>query len=96
MERIPIVRIEVHLRPRIHRWRWRQANSFRIGHKKIALIILTVDDGLSSFVEIIRHLMVRHGLLLPNSKLLPGVTSRATMLIDERPGSILSLVSNGG
>lgn len=39
--------------------------------------------------------MVRHGLLSPNSKLLPGATSRATTPMDERPGSIMSLVSNG-
>ncbi|PPQ90507.1 hypothetical protein CVT25_014189 [Psilocybe cyanescens] len=43
------------------------------------------------------HLMVRHGLLSPNSKLLPGAASRATtpMAVDGRPGSIMSVASNG-
>ena len=39
--------------------------------------------------------MVRHGLLSPNSKLLPGVVSRSSTPMDERPGSKLSVVSNG-
>ncbi|KAF8963482.1 hypothetical protein BDZ97DRAFT_998929 [Flammula alnicola] len=40
------------------------------------------------------HLMVRHGLLSPNSKLLPGAQSRANTPMDGRPGSMLSVVSN--
>lgn len=41
--------------------------------------------------------MVRHGLLSPHSKLLPGGASRATtpMAADGRPGSIMSVASNG-
>jgi len=39
--------------------------------------------------------MVRHGLLSPNSKLLPGAASRAGTPMDGRPGSMLSVVSNG-
>jgi len=41
-----------------------------------------------------RHLMVRHGLLSPNSKLLPR-ESESRMDVDGRPGSILSVVSTG-
>ena len=41
-----------------------------------------------------RHLMVRHGLLSPNSKLLPR-ESESRMDVDGRPGSIMSVVSNG-
>jgi hypothetical protein len=42
------------------------------------------------------HLMLRHGLLSPNSKLLPQAEcSRAPTPLDERPGSILSVVSIG-
>ena len=41
------------------------------------------------------HLMLRHGLLSPNSKLLPQADSRAATPLDGRPGSILSIVSNG-
>ena len=42
------------------------------------------------------HLMLRHGLLSPNSKLLPQADcSRAATPLDERPGSIMSVVSNG-
>ncbi|KAF9474917.1 hypothetical protein BDN70DRAFT_884348 [Pholiota conissans] len=40
------------------------------------------------------HLMLRHGLLSPNSKLLPGAGSRANTPLDGRPGSMLSVVSN--
>ena len=39
--------------------------------------------------------MVRHGLLSPNSKLLPGAASRSSTPMDGRPGSMLSVVSNG-
>ncbi|PPQ76682.1 hypothetical protein CVT26_004481 [Gymnopilus dilepis] len=41
------------------------------------------------------HLMVRDGLLSPNSKLLPGAASRAATPMDGRPGSMLSVVSQG-
>ena len=42
------------------------------------------------------HLMLRHGLLSPNSKLLPqAACSRAATPLDGRPGSKMSLVSNG-
>ena len=41
-----------------------------------------------------RHLMVKHGLLSPNSKLLPR-ESESRMDVDGRPGSIMSVVSNG-
>ena len=41
-----------------------------------------------------RHLMVRHGLLSPNSKLLPGAASRSGTPMDGR-GSIMSMASNG-
>ena len=41
-----------------------------------------------------RHLMVRHGLLSPNSKLLPR-ESESRMDVDGRPGSIMSVASNG-
>ena len=39
--------------------------------------------------------MLRHGLLSPHSKLLPQVDSRAATPLDGRPGSIMSVVSNG-
>ncbi|KAF9522345.1 hypothetical protein CPB83DRAFT_864645 [Crepidotus variabilis] len=39
------------------------------------------------------HLMVRHGLLSPNSRLLPG-TSRAVTPLDGRPGSMMSMASS--
>ena len=42
------------------------------------------------------HLMLRHSLLSPNSKLLPQTDcSRAATPLDGRPGSIMSVVSNG-
>lgn len=42
------------------------------------------------------HLMLRHGLLSPNSKLLPQADcSRAATPLDGRPGSTMSLASNG-
>ena len=39
--------------------------------------------------------MLRHGLLSPHSKLLPQVDSRAATPLDGRPGSIMSVASNG-
>ena len=45
-----------------------------------------------------RHLMVRDGLLSPNSKLLPGAQSRSTTPYtapDGRPGSTMSTFSSG-
>ncbi|KAH9475640.1 hypothetical protein JR316_0011195 [Psilocybe cubensis] len=42
------------------------------------------------------HLMVRHGLLSPHPKLLPGASRETTpMAPDGRPGSIMSVTSNG-
>lgn len=44
------------------------------------------------------HLMLRHGLLSSNSKLLPqnqGKISISTSTVDGRPGSTMSLVSQG-
>ncbi|EDR02390.1 uncharacterized protein LACBIDRAFT_309719 [Laccaria bicolor S238N-H82] len=40
------------------------------------------------------HLMLRHGLLSPNSKLLPH-ESESRMDLDGRPGSIMTMASNG-
>ncbi|KAF8953486.1 hypothetical protein BDZ97DRAFT_1404303 [Flammula alnicola] len=40
------------------------------------------------------HLIVYHGLLSSDSKLLPGAQSRVNTPMDERPGSILNVVSN--
>ncbi|KDR74606.1 hypothetical protein GALMADRAFT_227102 [Galerina marginata CBS 339.88] len=40
------------------------------------------------------HLMVRDGLLSPNSKLLPGGASRSATPLDGRPGSTLSVASH--
>ncbi|KAH9479018.1 hypothetical protein JR316_0007592 [Psilocybe cubensis] len=43
-----------------------------------------------------RHLMVRHELLSPHSKLLPGASHATTPMVpDGRPGSIMSVASNG-
>ncbi|TFK32522.1 hypothetical protein BDQ12DRAFT_692419 [Crucibulum laeve] len=42
------------------------------------------------------HLMLKHGLLSANSKLLPQSRATTPMTVDGRPGSTLSIASNGG
>ncbi|TFK32513.1 hypothetical protein BDQ12DRAFT_500391 [Crucibulum laeve] len=42
------------------------------------------------------HLMLKHGLLSANSKLLPQSKATTPMTVDGRPGSTLSIALNGG
>ncbi|KAF8956000.1 hypothetical protein BDZ97DRAFT_1764215 [Flammula alnicola] len=52
------------------------------------------DSDSSLELDTLPHLIVYHGLLWPDSKLLPGAQSRVNTLMDERLGSILNVVSN--
>ena len=69
-----------------------------IPHCRTSLVSLPPPTNTNS-PSLLRHLMLRHGLLSPHSKLLPGSASRsgtphAPYGVDGRPGSILSLASN--
>jgi hypothetical protein len=52
-----------------------------------------IEFDFTNLLHLHRHLMVRHGLLSPNSKLLPGAASRSATPLDDRP---MSVISNGG
>ncbi|KII91466.1 hypothetical protein PLICRDRAFT_508762 [Plicaturopsis crispa FD-325 SS-3] len=75
------------------------------GEKGAGTLEVCEDDGSDSDSSLdlhtpLPHLMLRHGLLSPNSKLLPG-SSRATSPMtpsspDARPGSMLSVNSTVG